>query len=69
MQLQGKTAIEATWEPLEHFKEAYSEFKFEDELFCQGGGSVMDSFFHKQYTRTRKPIIRWHLIYQSNYKT
>jgi hypothetical protein len=56
IQWQGKTAAEATWEPLEQFKEAYPEFKLENELFRQGGGSVMDSFFHKQYTRRRKPI-------------
>jgi hypothetical protein len=55
-QWQGKTATEATWEPLEQFKDAYLEFKLEDELFRQGGGSVMDSFFHQQYTRRRKPI-------------
>jgi hypothetical protein len=36
--------------------DAYPEFKLEDELFHQGGGSVMDSFFHQQYTRRRKPI-------------
>jgi hypothetical protein len=32
------------------FKESYSDFELEDELFHQGGGSVMDSF-HKQYTQ------------------
>jgi hypothetical protein len=55
-QWQGKTVAEATWEPLEQFKDAYPEFKLEDELFCQGGGSVMNSFVHQQYTRRRKPI-------------
>jgi hypothetical protein len=54
-QWQGMTAAEAIWEPLEQFKEAYPEFKLEDELFRQGGGSAMDSF-HQQYTRRRKPI-------------
>jgi hypothetical protein len=54
-QWQGKTAAEATWEPLEQFKEAYPKFKLENELFRQGGGSVMDSF-HQRYTRRRKPI-------------
>jgi hypothetical protein len=55
VQWHGKTAAEATWEPLEQFKEVYPEFKLEDELFHQGGCSVMDSFFHRQYTCRRKP--------------
>jgi hypothetical protein len=37
------------------FKEAYPEFELEDDLFRQGGASVMDSFFHRQYTRRSKP--------------
>jgi hypothetical protein len=36
VQWQGKTAGEATWEPLEQFKEDYSEFQLEDELFHRG---------------------------------
>jgi hypothetical protein len=32
-QWQGKTATEAIWEPLEQFKDAYPEFKLEDDLF------------------------------------
>jgi hypothetical protein len=55
VQWQGQTAAEATWEPLEQFKEVYPEFQLEDELFRQGGGSVMDFFFHRQYMRRRKP--------------
>jgi hypothetical protein len=54
VQWQGKTVAETTWEPLEQFKEVNPEFKLQDELFRQGGGSVMDSF-HRQYTRRRKP--------------
>jgi hypothetical protein len=54
-QWQGKTATVVTWGATGQFKETYLEFKLEDELFCQGGGSVMDSF-HKQYTCRRKPI-------------
>jgi hypothetical protein len=45
---------EATWEPLEQFKEAYRDFQLEDELFHQAGGSVMDTFFGKQYSRRKK---------------
>jgi hypothetical protein len=38
-------------EVMEQFKEAYPDFELEDELFHQGGGSAMDSFFHRQYMR------------------
>jgi hypothetical protein len=54
VQWQGKTACEATWELLEQFKEAYPEFQLEDELFRQGGGSVIDMFFGKKYVRRPK---------------
>jgi hypothetical protein len=33
VQWQGKSAVEATWEPLEQFKEAYPEFKLKGEIF------------------------------------
>jgi hypothetical protein len=46
---------DATWDPLEQFKEAYPDFKLEDELFrLGGGGSVVDSFFDQQYGRSPK---------------
>jgi transcriptional regulator GlxA family with amidase domain len=48
-------SADASWEPLEDFKERYPEFKLEDELFNQAGGSVMDSMFGKQFRhRTKK---------------
>jgi hypothetical protein len=34
---QGKSMAEATWEPLQQFKEDYPNVKLEDELFCQEG--------------------------------
>jgi hypothetical protein len=39
---------------LEQFKEAYPDFKLEDELFRLGGGSVVDAFFDQQYGRRPK---------------
>jgi hypothetical protein len=32
---------DAAWDPLEQFKEAYPDFKLEDELFRLGGGAVL----------------------------
>jgi hypothetical protein len=49
----GHDDLDASWEPLEDFKERYPDFKLEDELFSQAGGSVMDSVFGKQYRRLR----------------
>jgi hypothetical protein len=39
---------------LQQFKETCPDFKLEDELFCQKGGSVMDTFFGKQFQRKGK---------------
>jgi hypothetical protein len=49
-----RDAGDATWEQLDQFKDSYPDFKLEDELFCQKGGSVMDSFFGKQFRRRNK---------------
>jgi hypothetical protein len=51
---EGCDAADATWEALPDFKERYPEFKLEDELFGQGGGSVVDSFFGKKFGRRKK---------------
>jgi hypothetical protein len=51
---KDRLAGEATWEPIDQFKDAYPEFQLEDELFRQAGGSVMDTFFGKQYVRRKK---------------
>jgi hypothetical protein len=50
----GHHAADATWVLLETFKNDYPDFKLEDELFRQTGGSVVDSFFGKQYRRQRR---------------
>jgi hypothetical protein len=47
-------SADASWEPLEDFKERYLKFKLEDELFSQAGGSVTDSMFGKQFRRRTK---------------
>jgi hypothetical protein len=50
----GHCAAEASWEPLATFKENCPLFKLEDELFCQEGECVMDTFFGKQFRRRKK---------------
>jgi hypothetical protein len=37
VQWKGKSMAEATWEPLQQFKEDYPNVKLEDELFRQEG--------------------------------
>jgi hypothetical protein len=37
---QGRSMAEATWEPVEQFKEDYPDVKLEDELFRQGGAML-----------------------------
>ncbi|CAN6198913.1 unnamed protein product [Urochloa humidicola] len=53
VQWEGRSTADASWLELQTFKETYPDFKLEDELFCQEGGSVMDSF-GKQYRRQNK---------------
>ena len=53
VQWEGMDASEASWRPLEEFKEEYPNFKLEDELFCHEGGSVMDTFFGKKFQRRK----------------
>ena len=48
VQWQGQSDADATWEPLEQFKESHPDFQLEDKLFSYGEGSVVDRFFgHK----------------------
>jgi hypothetical protein len=51
---QGHPATDATWEPLQQFKEEYPDFQLGDELLRRQGGSVVDFFFGKQYNRRKK---------------
>jgi hypothetical protein len=49
---QGCSMVEATWEPLEQFKEDYPDVMLEDELFHWGGVFVDSS--GRQYVRRNK---------------
>lgn len=51
---QGIAAKEATWAHLDTFKEANPDFQLEEELFRRRGGSVMDAFYGKTYSRRKK---------------
>jgi hypothetical protein len=42
---------EATWEPLQEFKDLYPNFQLEDKLFVEGGRDVMTGI---QYARHRR---------------
>jgi hypothetical protein len=50
---QGGSAVEATCEELDKFKEDYPAFQLEDNLFHSAGGSVVDAFFGKTYSRRK----------------
>lgn len=54
VQWVGRDASEASWEPLEQFKERYPLFHLEDELFRKEGGSVVDAFVGRTYERRKK---------------
>jgi len=49
---QGLAEDDATWEPLQHFKDLYPDVQLEDELFAGAGRDVMTGL---QYSR-RRPI-------------
>jgi hypothetical protein len=44
-------ASEATWEPVEAFKESFPAFKLEDELFVEGGRDVVYTYSRRSRTR------------------
>jgi len=43
---------DATWEPLEEFKEQYPEVQLEDELFAEEGRDVMTGIQYKRRNRS-----------------
>jgi hypothetical protein len=57
VQWYGRSAGDATWEPLQDFKDDYPEFQLEDVLFHQTGGSVVDTLFNKKYSRRKKKTL------------
>ena len=52
VQWQGLPVDDATWEPLEEFKEQYPEVQLEDELFAEEGRDVMTSIQYKRRNRS-----------------
>ena len=54
VQWQGQSNADATWEPLEQFKESFPDFQLEDKLFSYGEGSVVDRFFGHKFQRRNK---------------
>jgi hypothetical protein len=50
----GQAAIDATWEKVPGFKDAYPSFQLEDELFLMGW-SVVDAFIGRKYQRRPRP--------------
>jgi len=54
VQWSGQPAVDATWEPLEQFKESFPDFQLEDKLFSYGEGSVVDRVFGAKYQRRNK---------------
>jgi len=53
VQWLGRSPAHSTWELLEDFKATYPKFQLL-ELFRKEGGSVVDAFIGKQYSRKKK---------------
>jgi len=49
VQWQGHADADATWEPLEQFKESFPYFQLDDKLFSYGEGSVVDRFISHKF--------------------
>ena len=54
VQWLSQSPAASTWELLNDFKATYPKFQLEDELFRKEGGSVVDAFIGKQYSRKKK---------------
>ena len=52
---EGRTAVDATWEDIDDFKDRYPAFQLADELFVGEEGSVVDAFVGRQYRRGPRP--------------
>lgn len=55
VQWLGQASADASWEPVEAFKQEHPEFQLENELFHGEWGNVVDSFVDKFYRRRKKP--------------
>lgn len=53
IQWVGSSPEEASWETLDHFREAYPSFQLEDELFHEEEGNVIDRRYGIKYHRYR----------------
>ena len=51
----GRPAGDATWEMVNEFRQEHPEFQLEDELFRKEGGSVVDVFVGRTYSRRKRP--------------
>ena len=51
----GRPAGDATWEMVTEFTQEHPEFQLEDELFRKEGGSVVDAFVGRTYSRHKRP--------------
>lgn len=45
--------VEATWEDVDLFQQAYPSFELEDKLYQQEEDNVVDTFVGKTYVRQR----------------
>jgi len=48
VQWEGRSSAEATWEPLQEFKDLHPDFKLEDELFWSGWGGCCGHHFRQE---------------------
>jgi hypothetical protein len=51
VQWTGRSAADATWEPLEEFKVQFPRVELTDELFVGEGGNVVNAFVGRQYSQ------------------
>ena len=49
----GLPEVEATWEPIDTFRDAFPTFQLEDELFVEGGRDVMVGQVYQRRKRNR----------------
>jgi hypothetical protein len=55
VQWSGRAETDASWEPLEEFKQRYPEFELAEEFFVGMEGNVVGQFVGRQYQRRTRP--------------